>query len=572
MAAKQFLGTRYQSFKDDGTVNASGWVYFYEPGTSTEKTTYSDSDLGTANASPVVLNAAGAADIWYEGDADVSVYDSAGTLIDSYSSINPAISTSVQSASMILNGSFEEGGSTTPSSWTRSAPPAGASSAQDSDSAHGDYAWKFTSAGAGAGYLISEDFFNVAEGRPFTVTWSMKSSVADVRNLVEVVWYDDADAEISASSLYDDSTTNPTTYTAKSAVATPVSTAVKAKLRFTGCHSSDATAGSTWFDGVDVLEAPRAIADNTFSGSNTFSGTNTFTPAQIFTAGVGPNYVQNIGLTASVAAKALTIALKTKALADASSTDPIGIAFRNATLTTGDYTIVNAVAATSIVVPSGATLGFLAAEAATFYVYVINNAGTIELAVSRTLLLDEGGVISTTAIGTGSDSNTTFYSTSARTNVAVRLIGGIAITTGAVAGEWDNEDTAIYVGDSLHYNTGLWTPSVGGDATYTTQTGTWTRRGNLVHLEMTLTINVIGTGSTNSITGIPFPAATTHTKQSCYIGAWSGLAVSLVNVFGYITNSTLTLTGITAAGTTSSGGAALIGSATSISLSCDYEI
>ena len=295
--AKQFLGTRYQSFKDDGTVNAAGWVYFYEAGTSTEKTTYSDSDLGTANASPVVLNSAGAADIWYDGDADVSVYDSTGTLIDSYPSINPATSSSTSESNLITNGSFEDGGSTTPSNWTRSTPPALGTSTQDSDSAHGLYSWKFTSGGNGAGNLITTDFFNVAVGRVFNVMWQMKSSVADVRNLVEVVWYDDADAELSASSLYDDSATNPTSWTTKSALATPVASAVRAKLRLTGCHSSDATSGSTWFDGVLVTESPSVVHTlvETHTGAETFvtlalSGalSSTKTTAAGYTR-IGPN-------------------------------------------------------------------------------------------------------------------------------------------------------------------------------------------------------------------------------------------------------------------------------------------
>ena len=290
--ATQFLGTRYQSFKDDGTVNAGGSVYFYETGTSTAKTTYSDSALSpaSANANPVVLNSAGAADIWYDGDADVTVKDSTGTTIDSYTSINPATSDASREANLITNGSFEDGSSTVPVAWTRSAPPSGGTSAQDTDSAHGLYSWKFTSTGSGAGSLISEDFINVSELLPITITWLMKSSVADVRNLVEMVWYDDADAELSAASLYDDSSTNPTSWTEKIAVVTPASTAVRAKLRLTGCHSSDATPGSTWFDGVRVsakgLYGPIAFSATqiTSSDANTLDDyeEGTWTPVLTF--------------------------------------------------------------------------------------------------------------------------------------------------------------------------------------------------------------------------------------------------------------------------------------------------
>ncbi len=173
---------------------------------------------------------------------------------------------------------------------------------------------------------------------------------------------------------------------------------------------------------------------------------NTAVSTMFFTAGIGPHYIQNLGLSASVATKALTVALKTKALADPSSTDPVQIAFRNATLTTGDYSVVSATAATSVVVPSGGTLGFTAAEDGLIYVYAINNAGTIELAVAKKALFDESIVHSTTAISATADSDNVLYSTTARTNVAVRLIGRIRITTGAVAGEWDNAATRIEVG------------------------------------------------------------------------------------------------------------------------------
>jgi hypothetical protein len=296
--AVMFNGTRFQSFKSDGTVNAAGWVYFYEIGTSTEKTTYSDSALSVANASPVVLNSAGAADIWYSGDADVSVYDSDGVLVDAFSNINPAETSTANEANLIANGSFESGASVTdPDGWVRSDPYSGGTSEQDTDSSHGLYSWKFISAGNGGGILTSESFFNVTEGRSYLLSWMMKSSVADVRNVVEVLWYDDADAYISASTAYDNSTTNPTSWTLKSYTATPVATAVQAKIRITGCHSSDATAGTTRFDGVVVTENTHREAKGADVASATalvlgtdgdyFDVTGTTTITSIGTLGVG---------------------------------------------------------------------------------------------------------------------------------------------------------------------------------------------------------------------------------------------------------------------------------------------
>ena len=95
--------------------------------------------------------------------------------------------------------------------------------------------------------------------------------------------------------------------------------------------------------------------------------------------------INNLGLAASVAANALTIALKTKAGTDPAVIDPVKISFRNATLTTGTYNTRSSTAATSLVVSSGSTLGTVSAVASTMYIYALDNAGTIELGISSTL-------------------------------------------------------------------------------------------------------------------------------------------------------------------------------------------
>jgi hypothetical protein len=56
------------------------------------------------------------------------------------------------------------------------------------------------------------------------------------------------------------------------------------------------------------------------------------------------------------------------------------------------------------------------------------------------------------------------------------------------------------------YEEGTWTPSVGGNATYYTQTGNYTKIGNTVWVYGIMRINVIGTGSTSIISGLPFSA------------------------------------------------------------------
>jgi hypothetical protein len=124
----------------------------------------------------------------------------------------------------------------------------------------------------------------------------------------------------------------------------------------------------------------------------------------------------------------------------------VTIAFRDETLTTGTPNIRTVTAATSIALASGGTLGFTAAEAGRLYVWAIDNAGTVELALSRTAdIFPESNLVTTVAIGSGSDLATAMYSTTQRTSLACRCIGYIEITTCGTAGEWDNAPTKIQV-------------------------------------------------------------------------------------------------------------------------------
>ena len=69
----------------------------------------------------------------------------------------------------------------------------------------------------------------------------------------------------------------------------------------------------------------------------------------------------------------------------------------------------------------------------------IDNAGTVELAVINIAGgndLSETGVINTTAVSASSTSSTVFYSTTARTGVAYRVVG--SVTAVNTAGAWAN--------------------------------------------------------------------------------------------------------------------------------------
>lgn len=176
-----------------------------------------------------------------------------------------------------------------------------------------------------------------------------------------------------------------------------------------------------------VLTSNGASADPTFQTS---SGTNS------------SSILSNLAFASSVGSSALTISLKGQDGNDPSSSNIVTIGFRNATLTTGSYTTVTVTGALSLVVSSGSTLGQTSAVEGYIYIYAINNAGTVELAVSSSLI-QEGGVITTTTEGGAgaADSYTGIYSTTGRSNVPFRLIARIRQTQ-ATAGTWASAGTS----------------------------------------------------------------------------------------------------------------------------------
>ncbi len=155
------------------------------------------------------------------------------------------------------------------------------------------------------------------------------------------------------------------------------------------------------------------------------------------------NEVTNLTLVSSVGSSALTIAVKTLAGTNPSATDFITAAMRSATLTSGAFLLRTLTSALSMVVSSGSTLGQVDGQPSIIYVYLIDNAGTLELAVSHTYY-PEDSLVSTTAEGGAgaADSATAIYSTTARTNVAIRQIGQI-LNTQTTAGTWASAGTKL---------------------------------------------------------------------------------------------------------------------------------
>lgn len=162
--------------------------------------------------------------------------------------------------------------------------------------------------------------------------------------------------------------------------------------------------------------------------------------------------ISNAGLSYSGAAGIGTVTL-TQSDGSTAPTAllPVSIGFRNLSATTGGYEVKTVTSSISLTLDSGATLGVDVNAGPRIYIYAINNAGTIELAASLSKQFDEDAILSTTLLDSSADDAYTLYSNTARTSLAVRLIGYLELGT-HTPGSWPTTSTNLFPNS-------LWTPA-----------------------------------------------------------------------------------------------------------------
>ena len=119
------------------------------------------------------------------------------------------------------------------------------------------------------------------------------------------------------------------------------------------------------------------------------------------------------------------------------------------------------------------------------------------------------------------------------------------------------------------YEEGTWLPAVGGSATYTTQTGTYTKTGRLVFVRGNMIINAIGSGDTGAMSGLPFAAATT---TAAVIGFFAVSPTSINWISGVVSGASFVVTGTTAAGGSASIPLAVFGNGANVHFAACYEV
>jgi hypothetical protein len=213
-------------------------------------------------------------------------------------------------------------------------------------------------------------------------------------------------------------------------------TATTGTITTLGATTGNITTGNITTVNATTVNATTITATGTITAETlTFEGGGSMTK---------PSEPGIQAITASVATNALTVTL-----------NPTSLDFRSATLTSGTVVSRLISSAISVVVSSGSTLGTVSATQSRIVVLALDNAGTVELAVvniSGGTNLTETGLISTTAEGGagGADSATVVYSTTARTNLAYRVVGYVE-STQTTAGTWAAAPSTIqgYGGQAL---------------------------------------------------------------------------------------------------------------------------
>lgn len=224
----------------------------------------------------------------------------------------------------VLNGSLDldTDADGVPDNWTLNLYPNGAGEFDESTPSHGVRAFKFTrvsGSGNGGGYLESS-YIEISPLDNEAISVDIKSSVAGIKNIVKIRYFDKDKTYISDVNVYN-STSNPTSWTKYYFTLTIPSTARYYKIQLIGGYTDTDVAGIAYFDNVRrYIKTNQSLLKTTYGEVNTSVAANLTLPggqygfypqvrisnpaaylnAQICSAIQNASYVSNIYLAPSV--------------------------------------------------------------------------------------------------------------------------------------------------------------------------------------------------------------------------------------------------------------------------------
>jgi hypothetical protein len=165
-----------------------------------------------------------------------------------------------------------------------------------------------------------------------------------------------------------------------------------------------------------------------------------------------------------------------------------------------------------------------------------------------------------------------FRDSATNLRVVINPSGRILASTGITLGNGTTYAAANTLND---YEEGTWTPTLGGNATYSIQSGKYTKIGRQVYISCVLSVTTLGTGSTTTVSGFPFTSSNVGGgNMGGSVFYFASLAANVIAPTLYKANGTTSTAfkSNTAASTGISGNLAIFGNSSRVDFSMTYEV
>jgi hypothetical protein len=124
------------------------------------------------------------------------------------------------------------------------------------------------------------------------------------------------------------------------------------------------------------------------------------------------------------------------------------------------------------------------------------------------------------------------------------------------------------------YEEGSWTPTLGGNTTYSIQEGKYVKIGNFVYVTGIIVVTTLGTGSTTTISGLPFTSFTQANRHGGSIAFYGSIAQSVISLYCFNNNNSTTIqfSSVTTSGTGVDDTRAIFGNSAHVQFSLSYRV